>query len=106
MKLNELADAAAGVLGAGSGFIFKSLVHPERKFRACYKMPGSGKWAITRLDTGLDSLVDGDADRYDFVVPVARVRTLIADKNELLAQKVTIETRIADIDSAMQGLAG
>lgn len=106
MNLNELSAAAAGVLGAGVGFVVKSIAHPERKFRVCFKMPGSGKYAITRLDSGEDFLVTGDADRYDFVVPVARVRTLKADKDQLLIEKATIETRIADIDSAMQGIAG
>lgn len=106
MKLNELSATAETVLGSGIGFVVKSLAHPDRKYRVCYKMAGSGKFAITRLDTGEDFLVTGDADRYDFVVPVARVRTLKADKDSLLVDLATINGRIAEIDNAINGLTG
>lgn len=104
MKLNELSATAETVLGSGIGFIVKSLAHPDRKYRVCYKMAGSGKFAITRLDSGEDFLVTGDADRYDFVVPVARIRQLKTDKEALLVDLGTIQARIAEIDNAMGGL--
>jgi len=104
MTLNELSASAATVLGNKFGFVIKSLAHPERKFRVGYKMDGSGQYAITRLDTGEDMFVKGDADRYDFVVPVARVRTLKADKDEITAQIATLQTRLTEIDNAINGL--
>lgn len=105
MTLNELSVEAARVTGSGLGFGIKSLAHPDRKFRVCYKM-GSGKFAITRLDTGTDYFVSGSEDRYAFSVPINRIGEVRAELSELSEQKTVIETRIGELTNVLDGLGG
>lgn len=96
MTLEQLSLEAGRATGNVLGFVIKSLAHPERKFRVCYKF-ASGKFGITRLDTGADYLVGGDSDRYDFVIPVARII-------EVKAEMAGLTARLAELDAVMGGL--
>lgn len=103
MNLEQLSTEALNATGSGLGFVIKSLAHPDRKFRVAYKMP-SGKFAITRLDNGRDFFVDGSEDRYEFVIPVARIREVKATLVELSEQKATIDARMTELTSILDGL--
>lgn len=104
MTLDQLSTEASRATGNGLGFVIKSLAHPERKFRVCFKF-ASGKFGITRLDTGADYLVGGDSDRYDFVIPVGRIREVKAELIELGEQKATIDARMTELTDVLEGLA-
>lgn len=103
MNLEQLSTEAGRVTGNALGFVIKSLAHPERKFRVCYKL-ASGKYAITRLDSGKDFLVDGSEDRYDFVIPIARIRDIKAELVELTDQKAVIDVRMTELTGVLEGL--
>lgn len=103
MTLLELSAEAMRATGSGLGFVIKSLAHPERKFRVCYQFT-SGKFGITRLDTGKDYIVEGATDRYDFVIPVGRIREVKAALVELTEQKLVIEARLVELGIEMDGL--
>lgn len=96
MTLEQLSTEAGRATGNVLGFVIKSLAHPDRRFRVCYKF-ASGKFGITRLDTGSDYLVGGDSDRYDFVIPVARII-------EVKAEMAEITARLAELDGMLGGL--
>lgn len=109
MTLDQLSAEAARATGNPLGFVIKSLTHPDRKFRVCFKF-ASGKYGITRVspndeNVGKDYLVLGTEDRYDFVIPVARVREVKAELSELSEQKGIIETRMSELNSVLEGLA-
>lgn len=103
MTLEQLSGEALRVTGNALGFVIRSQAHPDRKFRVCYKF-ASGKYGITRLDNGKDFLVDGGEDRYDFVIPIGRIREVKAEKAELLEQMETIQARLGELDGVMDGL--
>ena len=103
MTLEQLSVAAAAATGNPLGFVIKSLAHPDRKFRVCFKF-ASGKYGITRLDTGTDYLVNGTEDRYDFVIPMNRIREVKAEIGELAGQKALIDARMVELNGVLEGL--
>lgn len=109
MTLEQLSANAFRATGNGLGFVIKSLAHPDRKFRVCYKM-GSGKYAITRVapagddNIGKDYLVSGSEDRYDFAVPVGRLAEIREELAELGEQKGAIEVRMTELTTVLEGL--
>lgn len=111
MNLNKLSQTVLAATGTGLGFVIKSLEHPERKYRVCFKFP-SGQFGITRLDSGIkagakkDFIVDGSADRYDFVIPMSRVKEVYSERTELMEQQTTINARIAELDAIVDGVEG
>lgn len=105
MTLEQLSTAAATATGNALGFVIKSLAHPDRKFRVGYKF-ASGKFGITRLDNGKDFLVDGSEDRYDFVIPVGRIREVKAELANLSEQKSLIDIRMTELTTVLDGLTG
>jgi hypothetical protein len=110
MTLNELSAEVARATGNGLGFIIKSATHPERKFRVCFKF-ASGKYGITRVapvgdeNVGKDYLVLGSEDRYDFVVPIGRIREVKAELGELAEQKALIDARMVELTGVLDGMA-
>lgn len=110
MTLEQLSTEATRATGNALGFMIKSMAHPERKFRVCYKF-ASGKFGITRIapagdeNVGKDYLVLGTEDRYEFVIPVARIREVKAELAELSEQKSVLETRIVELTGVLDGLA-
>lgn len=104
MTLEQLSTEAARATGNALGFVIKSLAHPDRKFRVCFKF-ASGKYGITRLDTGADYLVGGGEDRYDFVIAMNRIREVKLELGELSEQKAIIETKMAELNGVLEGLA-
>lgn len=110
MTLEQLSAEATRVTGNPLGFIIKSAAHPERKFRVCFKF-ASGKYGITRVapagdeNVGKDYLVLGTEDRYDFVIPMGRIREVKTELSELTEQMVALETRIAELNDVLEGLA-
>ena len=105
MTLKELSTEAARVTGSGLGFVVKSLKHPERKFLVGFEFK-SGKYGITRLDTGDDYIVEGGSDRYEFAVNMARLREVKMEMTELNDQKTLIETRLAELTGELDGVTG
>lgn len=96
MNLNTLSAQAGEILGNTVGFMIKSLAHPDRKFKVEAKL-GNGKFAITRIDTGVNYFVLGDEDRYDFAVTMARLREVKAEIAELSEQAKTIAVRLGTL---------
>lgn len=100
MTLNDLSAEAGRVLGSTVGFMIKSLAHPDRKFKV-EALLTSGKFAITRLDTGASYLVAGTEDRYDFSISMARVREVKAEIGELSEQVETINARLGTLKTEL-----
>jgi hypothetical protein len=107
MNLNNLSNTVSSATGSGLGFVIKSLAHPERRYRVCFKFR-SGLYGITRIDSGAgakkDFIVSGLEDRYDFAIPMNRVREVYSERTELLDQKATIESRILELDAIIDGV--
>lgn len=109
MTLDQLSAEAGRATGNALGFIIKSAAHPDRKFRVCFKF-ASGKYGITRVapadgEVGKDYLVSGAEDRYDFVIPLNRIREVKGELNELAEQKATIDARMLELTGVLEGLA-
>ncbi len=108
MNLNMLSKTVLGATGSGLGFVIKSLKNPERHYRVCFKFP-TGMYGITRIDLGVkvgakkDFIVSGIEDRYDFVIPMSRVKEVFSEKTELLDQKSVIDARLIELDSILDG---
>lgn len=103
MTLEQLSVEALRVTGNALGFVVKSLAHPERKFKVCFKF-ASGKFGITRLDTGVDYIVEGGSDRYDFAIAMARIRELKTEIGELTEQQTVIATRLGALTGELEGM--
>ena|ERR1700676_1957211 len=93
MNLNQLSTESNRVTGSFTGFIIKSLAHPDRKFRVESKL-STGKFAITRLDTNSSYLVLGTEDRYEFAIPMGRILEVKTQVAELEEQAASIATRL------------
>lgn len=105
MTLEQLSTEATRATGNGLGFVIKSLAHPDRKFRVGFKF-ASGKYGITRLDTGKDFLVDGAEDRYDFVIPLNRINDAMTELSELADQRAVIDARMTELTGILDGVVG
>lgn len=102
MTLEQLSTEVANTTGNPLGFVIKSQA-TGRKFRVCYKL-ASGKFAITRLDDGKDYLVNGTENRYDFDVPIARIREAKAELAELIEQKAVLDARMTELNGVLEGV--
>ncbi len=105
MNLNTLSAQNNETMGSKVGFVIKSLAHPDRKFKV-EALLASGKFAITRIDTGASYFVSGTEDRYEFAVTLARVREVQAEKSELMEQLETIKARVAELDGQLLEIGG
>lgn len=104
MTLNELAVEHTKLMGIGLGFVIKSL-ETGNKFTVAHKFV-SGKFGISRLDTGKDYIVEGDSDRYDFVVGLGTIKEAKVELAELAEQKATIEARMGTLTGVLNGIVG
>lgn len=105
MNLKELSEQNVTLMGSPTGFVIKSLAHPERKFKV-EALLANGKFAITRLDTGANYFVSGTEDRYEFAVTVARIREVKAEIVELEEQATTIGARLTELKGELGTLGG
>ena len=105
MTLQQLSAQSVGLWLGAMGFVIKSLAHPQRKFKV-EAMLASGKFVITRLDTGSNYFVLGTEDRYEFAVTAARIREVKAEIVELEDQAVTIATRLIELNGELGAIGG
>lgn len=97
MNLMQLSAAANDATGKSVGFVVKSLKNPERKYLVGYMSPITGKFIITRLDTKEDFVVAADADRYELVVSLARLKAVKSEIKELTERQVEINERLSEL---------
>jgi len=95
MNLDTLATEALRVTGSGVGFYIKSVAYPDRKFLVESKLT-SGKYAITRLDTGISYLVLSTEDRYEMAISFARLTEVRAEIGELTARIAELQGTLGE----------
>lgn len=104
MNLNTLSEESGRTTGSIAGFVIKSLAHPDRRFRVEAKL-SNGKFAITRLDTGASYFVLGSEDRYEFAMPMTRIREVKQEIAELDEQAATIAARLSELKIELSDFA-
>lgn len=105
MTLNTMASMYSRTTNQALGFQLKSR-QSGRIFIATFKT-GNGMYVIAPVGDGKESLVDGDADRYDFAdarfdLNAGRRQELSAKLADLINKSGTIEAELDAVNAEIE----